>query len=116
MLKSRSFELKQRCNQSSWESFSQMFQYYSSNKEKIETTFSEAAFDLNFNEPMNYIHLECDSRNPEASQLEAWAKKFNELFEQNSEKFVVNFSIRQCPAKYKNRVFFTHTWFVKHEI
>ena len=58
MMKSRSFELRQRCNQSSWESFSQMFQYYSSNKEKIETTFPEAAFDLNFNEPMNYIRLE----------------------------------------------------------
>ena len=116
MIRSRKFELKSFCNQSSWDSFSALFEHYASHKEVIEKTFAEAAFDLNFNEPMNVILLECDSRNPEASSLKNWVNKFNELFHSNEDKIVIDFATRELPLKYRKKVFFTHTWFVKNNI
>lgn len=116
MIKSRNFELKPLCDQSSWDSFSQMYQYYAEHKDLIEKSFSEAAFDQNFQEPMNHIMLECDSRNPESSRINEWAHKFNELFHSNEDKIVIDTQVRDIPARYRKRVFFSHTWFIKHDI
>ena len=116
MFRIRKFELKHYCDSSSWKNFADMFNYILEKKNEIEKTFSIAAFDLNFQEPMNIISIECDFRSPEAHMIVEYAKKINNLFKDNSDKIVIDFKVKDIPASLRNNIFFTHEWAIKENI
>ena len=116
MIRSRSFHLVSRTNMSSWFSFDEAIEHIAQRKAEIEKTFEVAAFDHNFNEPMNAIILSCDSKNPVAESITSYAEKLNKLFENNNNKVVIDVQIVDMPSKLKNRVSIEHTWHIKEVI
>ena len=116
MIRKRTFTLKSLHDDSSWKTFAEMYQYMVNSKKKIEETFSQAVFDQNFNEPMNSIVLECDEKNPQVQQIHEYANKLNELFADHSDKIVIDTYIHEIPRRYRDRVYVSHTWFVKEAI
>ena len=113
MIRSRSFHLVSRTNVSSWSSFDEAIEHIVQRKAEIEKTFEVAAFDHNFNEPMNAIILECDAKNPIAADINVYAEKVNKIFENNDDKIVIGVRLFPFPAKMKNRVCIEHTYFIK---
>ena len=113
MIRSRSFRLVSRTNMSSWSSFDEAIGHIVQQKAEIEKTFANAAFDHNFNEPMNALILECDSKNPIAADINVYAEKVNKIFENNDDKIVISVRLSDFPAKLKKRVCIEHTYFIK---
>lgn len=113
MIRSRSFHLVSRTNISSWSSFDEAIEHIVQQKAEIEKTFANAAFDHNFNEPMNALILECDSKNPVAANINTYAEKVNKIFENSDDKIVIDVRLFPFPAKMKKRVCIEHTYFIK---
>ena len=116
MIRHRTFKFKQLHDSSSWNTFADMYKYIVQAKKKFEETFTQAVFDKNFNEPMNVLTLECDRRHPEASHIQTYANKLNQLFADNQDKVVITTDVHEIPARYRSRVYFNHDWTIKEDI
>ena len=108
MIRNRTFELVAKTNASSWKTFEEALAYFSNNKRKVEETFSIAAYDYNFDEPMNVIVLVCSEKSSEAKNIQSYVDKFDNLFG-NSHEIVIDFRF----DNYSDRVHVEHTYFVK---
>lgn len=114
MIRKRNFSLEPHCNLSSWSSFEDIYQYLVARKADFVKTFAESAYDKNFDEPMNVLMLECDSRSTKnMAEAIKYVEKINNLFADNDKQVVIDIRYRPMPFKYKNRVHLEHTWFKK---
>lgn len=115
MIRHKKFNLHQRSDGASYKDFEEAFQHYKERKADIEKTFDIAPYNHVLEEPMNYIHLKCDRRHPQAAVIHAYADKINELFN-NSEKVVIEATIEEIPARWRSRVYVDHDWFIREAI
>ena len=116
MIRKRDFKLTSKTNLTSWITFNDAINYIIHNKKEIEKTFNIAAYDYNFNEPMNVIVLECDHTNPDVANIMSYAEKINSIFANTNNEIVIDVRVSKMPVKYKNRVIVEHTYFIKEAL